>query len=444
MPIIKPFAGTCYNPERVADLAAVVAPPYDVIKETVQAALRARDPHNVIRLILGKSVQEKDVERPEADYVNAADTLAVWKRENILVTDPEPALYYLEEEFTALGTHYCRTGFIGLLQLDRLPASAVLPHEQTLDGPKADRLRLMQHTRANFSQIFTLYDDPEMVVDETLGAHRTTAAPAMVLPDVDGVARRLWRVTDADAIARVREVLAPQPLFIADGHHRFETALRYRELQLAAGNDDPDAPFQHLMVYCSNMAGPGLAVLPTHRLVSGYNRLTADEFRTRLGDRFTITEVPLAGDPPDAGANQLAARLAAAGAGCHFAVMLEQPPRGLLLTLTPAGAARLAGLHPALASLDVTVLHRLLLEEALEISVQDTATQRYISYVQDPVDAFAAVADGRADLAVLLRPTSVYQVKEVAAAGEKMPQKSTFFYPKLLTGLVLYLFDPAQ
>lgn len=442
MPIIKPFTGTCYNPERVSDLTTVVAPPYDVINEARQAELRARDPHNIIRLILGKSVAEKDVARPEADYIRAAETLGAWIAKKVLTTDREPALYYLEEEFTALGRNYCRTGFIGLLQLDRLPDGAVLPHEQTLDGPKADRLRLMQHTRANFSQIFTLYDDPEMVVEETLRAHRATIAPAMTLPDVDGVSRRLWRVTDAAAVTRVQEVLAPQPLFIADGHHRFETARRYRELQLAAGNNDPDAPFQQVMVYCTNMAGPGLAVLPTHRLISGYGRLTVDEFCARLGNRFTVIEVPLSGKNLNALAQELTARLATAGEGCHFIVILGKPPRGLLLTLTPAGAARLTEIHPALASLDVTVVHRLLLGESLAISTQDTASQRYISYVQEPAEALAAVAGGHADLAVLLRPTSVYQVREVAAAGEKMPQKSTFFYPKLLTGLVMYLHEP--
>ncbi|MBW1644837.1 MAG: DUF1015 domain-containing protein [Deltaproteobacteria bacterium] len=449
MPTIEPFRGVYYNPQKIANPAAVVAPPYDVIDTQLGTELLARSPYNIIRLILGKSAREKGSARETAAYRQAADTLADWCRRGILVTDDRPAIYYLEEEFTALGTTYCRKGFIGLLRLDDLKQDAVLPHEQTMSGPKEDRLQLMQACRANFSQIFTLYDDPDLLVEKTLQQHRREAVPFLEIragDSLDGISRRLWRVVEEDAIRKVQAVLAPQSLLIADGHHRFETALKYRQRRREQEPDAaPGQPYDFVMVYGTNTASPDLAILPTHRLLSSYPGLNPDSFRQRAGKFFQLT--PL--EPPAADSGETAAwllaRLQREEAGIHFIAVVGRQPDYFLLSLPPAKlAAAMAAMPPALATMDVAALQHLLFDRALGISAADMKSQRYTSFTQDAAAAIDAVRAGENQLAILLRPTSISQVRQVATAGEKMPQKSTFFYPKLVTGLILYLFDSCQ
>ncbi len=446
MPIIEPFRGVYYNPEKAGSPAAVVAPPYDVIDQAMASTLLARSPYNIIRLILGKSAGEKGQPREAAAYRQAATILETWCREQVLVSDDRPAFYYLEEEFTALGIDYCRKGFIGLLRLDDLAPDAVLPHEQTMSGPKADRLQLMQACQANFSQIFTLYDDPELVVERTLQHYCRPADPFLAITGSDNpdqVSRRLWRVADPEAIRRVKEVLEPQSLLIADGHHRFETALRYRQLRRQEEpGAPPGQPYDFVMVYGTNTASPDLAILPTHRLLSGYPGLTGEYFRRRAGEYFQLTDM----EPPTAAEAETGAwlleRLRQAGDGIHFIAVIGKRPDFILLSLPREKAAAMtAALPAALATMDVSALQHLLFDRALGISAADMKNQRYTSFTQDAAAAIRAVRSGENQLAILLRPTSIAQVREAATAGEKMPQKSTFFYPKLATGLILYLFN---
>ncbi|MBN2332026.1 MAG: DUF1015 domain-containing protein [Deltaproteobacteria bacterium] len=443
MPIIKPFSGTYYNPDHISDLSAVVAPPYDVISTTDREKLLQKDPHNIIRLILGKSAQEKGKPRQDEEYRQAATTLAAWREKAILVADRKPALYYLEEEFTILGITYCRKGFIGLLQLTGLPHNAVLPHEKTMSGPKEDRLKLMTHCQANFSQILTLYDDPDFIVERELQQHRETELPFIDLSGHEGIDRRLWQVTDPAAISRIQAVLAPQSLFIADGHHRFETAMQYRQLRLQQEpRADGREPYNYVMVYCSNTASSDLAILPTHRQVSGYPKLDPASFIEKAGKLFQLTPLELQERSPEAMAKTLLDTLKTEQQGTRLVAVVGNRPDCYLLSLTPEKRASLMeNLPAALASLDVSVLHHLLFGQALQISAADMETQRYTSFTQDAAAAVASVMGGENQLAVLLRPTAIEQVKQVAAAGEKMPQKSTFFYPKLVTGLLLYLFS---
>lgn len=405
--------------------------------------LLARDPHNIIRLILGKSAQEKGKPRPETEYQQAAETLRLWRQEHILINDRKPAFYYLEEEFSALGKTYCRKGFIGLLELNGLDSKAVLPHEKTMSGPKEDRLKLMSACQADFSQIFTLYDDPELLIEQELQQHRETEAPFITLKTDDSIERRLWPIRDAAAIDRIRKTLAPQSLFIADGHHRFETAVNYRQIRRRReGNPAARQPYDYVMVYCTNTSSTDLAILPTHRLISGYPGLDRKMFTEKLEKSFHLSPLKSIIQDPKATASHLLQVLSKASNGNHYVAVIGKDPDCFLVSLEAQQAQELMKNMPAaLRSLDVSVLDHILFKQALNISAADMESQRYISFSQDAAASVASVMKGETQLAILLRPTDINQVKNVAAAGEKMPQKSTFFYPKLLTGLMLYLFD---
>ncbi len=440
MPEIKPFKGTHYNPEKIADLGLVTAPPYDVITAETKRELLARSPYNVIRLILGKAAQEMGGQRPVAEFEEAARTFRRWLEEEILVTDPEPTLYDLEEEFEAVGKRYCRRGFIAVLRLEA-GRSQVRPHEKTMSAPKEDRLALTRHCQANFSQIFTLYEDEANTVEQLLAEARP--AKPMLSYSADGVTRRLWRITDPEVIRQAREHLEHREIFIADGHHRYETALLYRREQLqkhpeATGNE----PWNFVMSYFSSMSSPGLAILPTHRLLSNFPLPESEALVTELSKYFTVESCPAPAGDLEREADQLLARLAAGNGRPRFIFLAENLDAPLLLTLKPESAAAVLGRLPSsLAELDVSVLQQLVFTHILKISSADMEEQRYTRYTQDAAEALAAVRNGAAQIAVLLRGTKINQVSEVARQGEKMPQKSTFFYPKLATGLLINRLD---
>jgi len=436
MPQIIAFAGTHYNPEIITDLSTVTAPPYDVITGPLKDELMTRSPYNVIRLILGKAAQEAGGARPQSEFAQAAQTFRKWLEEKILIEDPSPALYDLEEEFEVVGKRYCRRGFIGRLKLDR-EKSAVRPHEQTLNAPKADRLELTRHCKANFSQIFTLYEDKKNVVEAALNKARS-AEPMLTFTESD-ITRRLWRITDPEAIRIAENHLADREIFIADGHHRYETALLYQQERNAAVQElNEDQPWNYVMSYFSSMSSPGLAILPTHRMLANFPLPAADELREHLAEFFTIKECsPDAADIPN-----LLALLEDQKDVSSFIFLAENFDTPLLLTLKKEAAARVLDKLPdSLAALDVSVLQQLVFNHILKISTEDMEKQRYTRYTQDADAAVAAVKEGMAQIAVLLKSTLIEQVQEVARDGEKMPQKSTFFYPKLATGLLISRLD---
>ena len=433
MPQVDAFKGTHYNPETISDLADVTAPPYDVITGPLKTELLERSPYNVIRLILGKAAQEAGTgARPQNEFEQAATTFRQWLAENILIVDQEPAIYDLEEEFEAVGRHYCRRGFIGLLKLEG-KKSAVRPHEQTLNAPKEDRLELTRHCKANFSQIFTLYEDPENVIEKALNKGRKSEA--MLTFTDDGITRRLWRVTDPAAIETAKKHLQDREIFIADGHHRYETALLYQqEKNKAAATLDEKQPWNYVMSYFSSMSSPGLAILPTHRMLAEFPLPAAAELKKQLAEFFTIEECSgIAAETPN-----LLSRLEENKNISSFIFLAENFTAPLLLTLKTEAASRILDKLPdSLAALDVSVLQQLVFNHILKISTEDMETQRYTRYTQDAAAAVAAVGNGSAQIAILLKSTLIEQVREVARDGEKMPQKSTFFYPKLATGLLI-------
>jgi uncharacterized protein (DUF1015 family) len=382
----------------VGDLGLVLAPPYDVISRPEQEELYGRSPHNVVRLIL-----PKDADRGAA----AGRQLRAWVEERILVSDAEPAIYLYSQRFTlADGTSHRRDGVLCRLRLEDFASGVVRPHERTLPGPKADRLAVVRATGANLSPIFGLYSRPGEHVRDLLGA-AASGAPSV---DVDGW-HQLWPVTDRRAIARFEEALARETIFIADGHHRYETALAYRD-----ENPATEAA-RWVLAYLANMEEEGVVILPTHRLVPRPLRLGADALEARLRETFDVSASPN-------------------GKRRDGEIDVVLPGRTLRLAARPAAAARLVGVPPAVATLDVALLHGVILEPLLGLTGED------LEFTHDDLEAIEAVEKGRAHAAFLLNAPTMHDVRDVCLAGETMPQKSTYFYPKLATGLVISLVGP--
>jgi len=391
--VIRPLAGLRYDPAHVGDVGLVLAPPYDVISPAEQTALYGRSPQNVVRLIL-----PREPDRGAA----SARTLRARVESGVLVREPLPAIYLYSQQFSLPdGSTRRRDGIICRLRLEDFSRGIVRPHERTLPGPKADRLAILRATGANLSPIFGLYARPGEPVRELVGP---VGEPVV---DVNGW-HQLWRVTDPAAIARVEAALAPETVIIADGHHRYETALEYRDEQ--RGNDA--AAF--VLAYLANMEEEGVVILPTHRLVRA--PLPPDLDASLRAD-FEVEPLP-------------ASRRRAGEIDCVL------PDRRLRLRPRPTAHARLAALPAALRTLDVELLHQAILEPILG------ADPAALEFTHDDDEAADAVRTGRAAAAFLLNPPSMAAVRAVCLAGELMREKSTYFYPKLATGLVLSLVGP--
>jgi uncharacterized protein (DUF1015 family) len=425
---IAAFRGILYDTARVQP-SRVLAPPYDVIDDEERQELLAMDPHNAVRLIL-----------PDGDgdqkYQNAAGVLNAWIEEQVLRRDQRPALYRYHQVFTSAelgGRTITRKGFIAAVRLHRFDERIILPHERTLSGPKVDRLKLMDATGAHFSQIFTLYSDPSRESDRAFAAAESTP-PTLDGTTEDGTRHLLWRVDDAVAIGRVVRVLAPLRLYIADGHHRYETmlALRDRLRERAGGELDTRSSANFGCMFLCNMDDPGLVVLPIHRLVFGVEGFDRQAVHNKVQRWFDVTTLPSV----DAAAVKTA--LADASRVRPSVVAAFADKTAVLLQLKPeVHAAATAKGSPVARSLDVSVLHELVLESALGIDRAAQAAQSNIRYYKDTADLLARVARGEGQVAFVMHPTRVEQVKAVADASEIMPQKSTFFYPKIASGAVI-------
>lgn len=443
---LSAFRAIRYDGARLQDPAAVLAPPYDVIDEAQQAALYAKHEHNIVRIDLNQT-QPGDHEL--ARYERAAGLLKEWLESGVLVPDAEPAIYVLAQTFTGPdGVERTRTGFFSKARLVRFDEGPILPHERTLRGPKIDRLNLYRATRTNLSPIFGAYRDEGGEVGRVLAA--AMAERPVVEAKMGAVMNRLWVVRDEGAVGALARLFGPKKLYIADGHHRYETGLAYRDERRAeagagagtsgvgaeersAGALDPDAGYEHILMFAAAVEDPGMVIFPTHRLVHSLPSLDEAGLWRALSPLFTITDAP--SDPA-------AARAALAAGGTNaFLAVTRSGARKLLIAREVEGWAESKVLpeHPALRRLDVSVLHALILESVLGISQEAQATQTNLRYSKDFVEAFEApTKDPSVDVAFLMNPTQIDEVIAVAESGEVMPQKSTFFYPKIPTGLVLY------
>jgi uncharacterized protein (DUF1015 family) len=433
---IAPFRGSRYDGARVA-LDDVVSAPYDVLGDEEVRALRARSPYNAIHVDLPAAPGAAGAPAAPGDpYERAAATFRRWHDDGILVRDETPSLYLVEHSYRGPdGFERLRRGVIARLRVTPFSEGVVLPHEKTHAGPKADRLALMRATRAALSQVFLLYPDDDGAVTAALAsaadaAFGGPAADARTAHDRDGNTHRLAPVSGAPA-ERVCALLRDQRLFIADGHHRYETAVHFRDERRAAG--DPSADW--LMVYLCSMNDPGLTVFPTHRLLKGIDVPPMDVVLDRLREHFAVF--------PEQGADAASCQVIAthlhtfADRGKVFGLYFPREMACCTIELRdPASVAHLLeeGFSPVSAQLAVTVLHYLILRDVL--GVDPAATEGHIDYVTSPGEAFRRLASGEYTLGAFINATQVNEVRAVAEQGETMPQKSTYFYPKLLTGLV--------
>jgi len=432
---IFPFRALRYNPQLVSASQAVTQP-YDKISPAMQEGYYAASPYNLVRIILGRREQQDNTEHNV--YARAAAYFRDWRAQNVLRQDAEPCIYAYSERFQAPGASHEleRRGFIALGRIEDYSAQIVFRHEQTLAKPKADRLQLLRATRAHFGQIFMLYEG-RAEVDSLLMA-ATQSAPEIEVTDGYGVVHRVWAISEPAVIQAVRERMRDERLIIADGHHRYETALNYRNERREANGGGPsgDAPYEFLMMTFVSMNSPELLILPTHRVVHGIAAFSAQEFVEKSGKFFQVEEVDSAID-----SKRAATFLREKGAD-GVALLAVMKTRVLLLHHPkPAGAHFFVGLSPRQQALDVVQLHKCLMEGVLHLSEESIRNQQNISYVRDTDEALEQVRNGKADVIFLMNPCRVEQVRDVAFAGEVMPQKSTDFYPKLLSGLTIYALE---
>jgi uncharacterized protein (DUF1015 family) len=415
---IHPLRALHYDPSVVGPLADVVAPPYDVIDAEQRATLLARSPFNVVAVDLPRAEEGRDA------YAHAQELFESWQLQGAVVRDSEPALWAHTQQYTGPdGIEQTRRGFFCRVRIEDYGPGRVRPHERTHPGPKEDRLRLTRATRANMSPIFSLYSDPTNAAWQALEPTTTQAAWGEA-SDAQGTVHRLWRVADPRAIAAVQQATRGAELLIADGHHRYETAHAYaREI-------GGEGEHNYVLMCLVALEDPGLTVFPTHRLVKGLDQARQEALAQALRRDFEIEEVGLAELAPAPGEGPLQLGYIDA----HF----KRPLRLTLKDQAIADAA-LPGRSAAYRHLDTGVLEALLLKGPLGLRDEDISHLRDFGYARDAEQAIALVQSGAYDVAFLMRPPPVAQVGEVAAAGENMPPKSTFFFPKLLTGL---LFNP--
>ncbi len=417
---IRPFRGLRYDPKRV-ELSRVLVPPYDVIAPDERAGFFGRDPHNAIRLELTRDPSEE----AGTDYAEVRRTLDAWRAEGVLVQDPRPALYGLRQRFTAPdGGRLTREGFFALLHLEDYARRVVRPHERTLAGPKADRLKLLRAARANLSIVFLLYEDREQALARAL-APAFAAGPDAEGVDAGGVEHALTRIDDVGLHQAVSEFMRERPVVIADGHHRYETALTYRDERRRAGPPDPEAPFEWTLAYFANAYAPGSLLLPIHRLLVGRPAPPAEAWSRLVG----WSERRVVAGGAEAIPGLLARELAPLAPAPAFA--LDDGSGSLrIFSRAPAPDGELA----------IRVFHREVVQGALgldEAAIREGA----LDFPKDTLRAARDVRAGRGSLAFYLNALSPDDVFRVTAAGEVLPQKSTFFLPKLPTGLVFRLLE---
>jgi len=439
---IKAFRAWRFDKKIVGNAGDCIAPPYDVISDKQQTQLYKKNKYNIVRIDRGK-VTPADNET-ENVYTRAADYLHKWIKAGVLKQDAADNIYAYVQDFEAAGDSWQRSGFVALGKLEEF-GTGVRPHEKTLEGPKADRLKLTRATATQFGQIFMLYDDPKKVADKiikkttaTLRSGRATQKPLINMVDEDGVRHRLYPIADAKDINTIVKTMTDKATVIADGHHRYETALNYFH---ETGN--PAAKYQ--MMTFVNMRNKGLIILPTHRLVGNLEGFDIQKLLKKLAGDFAITSYPFGSAKDKSAAREkmfVAMRAVFKKGGVAFGIYAKDKRFYTAVLVNDAAMDAVAGnMSKAWRSLDVSVLHKLILEKFLGIGEKQLASESNIEYIKDvgnAIDESIASVDGEKNQVVFfMNPTRIEQVQQVAAAGEKMPQKSTFFYPKIFTGLTI-------
>ncbi|MBC8318109.1 MAG: DUF1015 domain-containing protein [Desulfobulbaceae bacterium] len=439
---VVPFCGLRFNAEKIDRMEDVVTPPYDVVDAKAQAALLEKNPYNMIQLDLTKNAGDKVA---EDRYEKARDHFRSWQDQGILVRDEKPAIYLYCIDYTlASGKKFTRKGLVALVELAEFEKGIVKPHEKTFRGVTDDRLRLTEACRAQFSQVFSLYSDDQGKIVSAL-EEAVSGDPLYAVEDQDGCLHRLWAVTDENVVSMVGKEFQEKSLYIADGHHRYTTALQMRDIMAKKhGSVAVDSPYNFIMMYLCPMEDPGLSVLPTHRLVRHPGHINVEELVNKVDDSFYIKEVGpgtremLVGEVLSA-MDDYAAQETVLG--------MYEPvsDRCFLLTLKEGVMAEVVGLKVPLSlqELDVVVLSDLVVERCLGLCHDKCDNEALISYFSDPDEALdeavklASTSTDMSPILFLMNGTPVSQVKKIADEKLVMPHKSTYFYPKVLTGLVL-------
>ena len=431
---IIPFKALRYDPDQVK-LEDVLTQPYDKITPQMQSKYYERSAHNLVRIILGKA-GETDTDAFNV-YTRAAEYLHDWRSGGILKHDSEPSIYAYSQTFTVPGTRDLqeRRGLIALGRLHDYADAVVYRHEQTLSKPRADRLNLLRATRAHFGQIFMLYSDPNNEIGTQLGA-KTEEDPDISILDEYETLHRVWRIQVPSLIQAVQQKMQDKKLLIADGHHRYETALAYRnERRAETSSSDPNAPYEFVMMTLVPMESRGLVILPTHRIVHGLLDFDRERMLEAAGQFFDIDRIDLRTESRSA--TTLLGE--AGGNGTAFVAVTRQGPY-LMRAKEDAIQHALHELPALQRELDVVQLHRVLLERVLGISEEAIRNQENVRYERDAFEAISWVRQG-ANVAFLMNPAKIEQVRDIAFNGEVLPQKSTDFYPKLLSGLTIYALE---
>ncbi len=436
-----PFKGIVYNQAVAGDIGSLVCPPYDIISPSEQQWLYRRSNYNAVRLEYGLS-SPGDTDSDNR-YTRAAGILDEWLKRGVLRQGDAPVFYIYEMQYKIGAAGKRLRGFICLVRLEDYDSGIVRPHETTLSGPKTDRLNLLRACKAGFSQIFSLFSDPAGEITQILaGVERK---PDLEVKNSDGVVHRVWSLRDPAILDSIVKEMADKQLFIADGHHRYDTALNYRnERRNTGGTSAGEEPYNYTSMFLARLEDPGLTILPAHRALFNLDSFDAERFEQDLNKYFNIERIDFGKRSEQADRRTLLDTMANRADHAHvFGMRVKGEHSYYILTLRSENDldAVIPDRSPAYRRLDVSILHHLIIDRLLGIKMETHKLGINLEYIKDADEAARRVEEGTADVVFFMNPTKVSEVKEVAAAGERMPQKATYFYPKLLTGLVMHKID---
>ncbi len=424
--LVYPFKGVFYNLDKIKDASKVLTPPYDVISPKMQDEFYSLHPYNIARIILNKhsSSDTKD----NNTYTRAAKTLREWLKKEILTEEKEPCFYIYAQQFQHKNETKERLGFIGLGKIDESPKNAVLPHEKTFDAPKLDREKLLETAKINTSCIFCLFQDEQHKIDEIL--KQNSKQTPLLDAKIDGVRNRLWRVSDSDAIKKIQEVMDSKNIFIADGHHRYEAALNYRNRKKCEDkNYTDDSPCNSIMIYFASLEDKGLTILSTHRLIKDFKGASQEEFLGQIEKFFEVSKLE---------SKEACFAVMEACAETEHAFGMYMDGKFTVLKLKSKNFIKEKSngkVSEEYLKLDAALFQLVILNEIL--NVDPSKDPEFISYKREEDVAIELVDKKEFMCAFFLNPTKVHQVRDISLALDRMPQKSTYFYPKLMTGVVM-------
>ncbi len=445
MAVVAPFRGLTYNFNKIGNLGDLITPPYDVITKEEQEEYYRVHPNNVIRLELGK-LRKGDSDLDNR-YTRAADYIRRWESEDMLVQSKQNSIYLTSHSYDPGngGVSRTRWGFISLVKIEDEGSEVILPHEKTFSAHKDDRLKLLRACSTQLSQVFGLYDDADKGILEELKKF-ADKPPAVSFEFKDGTGHKMWQITDTGTVKKVTESMAGKSIFIADGHHRYETSRNYRNLMRARHGRGPDKHYEYVMMYLTDMGDKGLTILPSHRLIKKCKGFEQSNFLKKAEKWFAVEKLPVPANDRESHIGAIKNALESEKEGNTSFVFHCSGKNDYYLLTLKNGVMDLEGedLHPALRELDVIVLSRLIFRKSLGFNRDDLDNDGIFHYSSSISTAMSLVDSGEYDMAFFLNPTKIDQVQEIAKNSLIMPRKSTYFFPKVLTGLVFNKIDPDE